>query len=421
MKFLARLLLLVLLLSLGIPVIQAQDDVTLTVFAAASLTDAFTELAEGFEAANDGVTVQFSFAGSSDLATQLVEGAPADVFASANARQMTVAREGGRIEGQPRTFVKNRLVLIVPSDNPAEIDSLQDLDDDGVLFVVAAEGVPVRDYTNTLLDKLAAVYGEEFREGVVSNIVSEEENVRQVAAKVALGEADAGIVYVSDVTPEIAGDVIALPILDTYNTLATYPIATVTDSAYPDVAAAFVDYVLSEAGQDVLEAWNFISAEIPEQPDTITLPADGALHVDGQIYNPLTLTADDLQNNYPSQSVDVTYLSGQDTVSSSFTGVLLWDILSNAQVNYNADVHNDKLSFYIVATASDGYQAVVSLAEIDPEFGNQPILVAFAEQGEPIADEEGALRLIVPSDGRGGRYVSGLVSLSVRDAPRLGE
>lgn len=241
------------------PATIAQEEVTLTVFAAASLTDAFEEIATHFEAAHPGVEVVFNFAGSSDLAAQLAEGAPADVFASANTRQMTAAQDAGRIAGEPRIFARNRLVLIVPADNPAGIESLADLADGGILLVVAAEGVPVRDYTNTMLDNLAADLGEDYREAVLNNIVSEEANVRQVAAKVALGEADAGIVYRSDVTPDLAAQVIALPIPDEYNTLATYPIAVISDSEQPALAQAFVDEVRSLRGQLILTRWGLIT------------------------------------------------------------------------------------------------------------------------------------------------------------------
>lgn len=392
------------------------QDTTLTVFAAASLTDAFEEIGGAFEAANPGVNVEFQFGASSDLAAQLAEGAPADIFASANNRQMQVAKDAGRIEGKTYTFVKNRLVVIVPADNPAGIESLHDLANDGVLLVVVAEGAPIRDYTNAMVDKLVNVsgYGEDFKAAFFNNVVSEEDNVRQVTAKVTLGEADAGLVYVSDVTPDIAEDVKMINVPDAYNTLATYPIGITNDSANKELAQAFIDYVLSDAGQDTLVAWNFISVRIPEIPNTVSLPADGALHVGGQVYNPLILTMDNLRA-YPSQTAEVTYLSGEDTVNASFTGVLLWDILSSAQVNFNADVGNDKLGFYIVATGSNGFQAVIAWGEIDPEFGNQPILVAFEKDGTALD----AAQLVVPGDGRGGRYVSGLVSLEVRDAPSV--
>ena len=168
---------------------HAQEQPTVIVFAAASLTDAFEEIGAAFEKANPGVKVLFSFAGSSTLAAQLLEGAPADVFASANDRQMTVAVEGERISAEPKTFAHNRLVLIIPADNPAEIATLYDLANPGVQLIVAAPSVPVRDYTDVMLDRMAgdADYGEAYRESVVANIVSEEDNVRQVSAMVALG------------------------------------------------------------------------------------------------------------------------------------------------------------------------------------------------------------------------------------------
>ena len=240
---------------------QARDEQILTVFAAASLTNAFEEIATAFEAEYPGVDVVFNFGGSSTLATQLAEGAPADVFASANTAQMNVARDAGRIAGPVRTFAKNRLVIIVPADNPASVQSLHDLAEPGLLLVVAAPDVPVRDYTDTMLERLAADpdYGEEYRQAVIANIVSEESDVRHVAAKVALGEADAGVVYRSDVTPDIAADVRTVPIPDAYNTIATYPIAITEDTAQPELAQAFVDVVLSDAGQDTLVRWGFIS------------------------------------------------------------------------------------------------------------------------------------------------------------------
>jgi DMSO/TMAO reductase YedYZ molybdopterin-dependent catalytic subunit len=270
-----------------------------------------------------------------------------------------------------------------------------------------------------MLERLAADpgYGEAYRSVVVANIVSEEQNVRQVSAKVALGEGDAGIVYLSDVTPDIAEAVIALPIPDTLNTIATYPIAVTNDSANPQLAQMFMEYVLSGSGQDILAKWGFISVRTEELPPTIRVADDGMLHVEGQVLNPLALTADDLRSNFTAQTVDVAYVSGEETITTSFTGVLLRDILSVAQVNFNADTQNDQLSMFIVATGRDGYQAVVAWGEIDPEFGNQPILVAYEERGQPLIEEEGPFRLIVPSDGRDGRFVLRLASLSLLDAP----
>jgi molybdate transport system substrate-binding protein len=406
---------------LGGGVLQAQSDQTLTVFAAASLTDAFEEVATAFEAANPGVDVLFNFAGSSDLAAQLAEGAPADVFASANNRQMTAARDAGRVTVKPVTFVKNRLVLIVPVENPANIAGLRDLANEGVLLVLAAPDVPVRDYTNTMLDRMAADpgYGESYREAVMANVVSEEQNVRQVAAKVALGEADAGIVYLSDVTPDISDQVIALPIPDSLNTIATYPIAITNDTANPELAQAFVDYVTSEEGQATMETWNFVPARIPELPNSVTLGEEGTLTVDGQVLNPLALTAEDLQTQFPAHTVEVTYTVNGEALTTTYTGALLWDVINASQPNFNADINGDKLSMYLVVSAVDSYQATVAWGEIDPALANGEILLAYAQDDAPITDEYGAVRLVVPSDASDGRYVSGVLNVSLRDAPAV--
>jgi molybdate transport system substrate-binding protein len=399
----------------------APERKTLTVFAASSLTDAFNEIAADFKTANHNVNVVFNFGSSSTVATQLAEGAPADLFASANSKQMSVAIDAGRIAGKPVTFARNRLILIVPSDNPAKIQALRDLANPGIKLVLAAPNVPVRDYTNTMLDRLVADpgYGDDYKKAVLANVVSEEDNVRQVSAKVSLGEADAGFVYRSDVTPDISSKVIAIQIPDTLNTIAAYPIAATNDSANPELARAFIDEVLSEKGQAILVKWGFISVFIPTLDPTIKLATDGALHINGQVLNPISLSADDLKKNYTPKTMDVTYKNGDQTVQTSFTGALLWDILNAAQPNLNADVKNDKLSTFIVATGADGYQSVISWGEIDPEFGNQPVLVAYEENGKALDDKSGPFRLVVPGDGRGGRYVSQLVDLSLRDAPTV--
>ncbi len=238
----------------------AQESRTLTIFAAASLTDVFSEIGETFKTAHPGLDIVFNFGGSSSLAAQLSEGAPADIFASANNTQMTVAEDAGRIAGEPVTFARNRLVLIVPADNPANIESLKDLANSGIKVVFAAPAVPVRDYTDAMLEKLAddPAYGEAYRTAVLGNLVSEEPNVRQVSAKIALGEADAGIVYRSDVTPDIADSVQMLPIPDEVNTIASYPVAVTNDSTEPELAQAFINYLLSDAGQAALASWNFV-------------------------------------------------------------------------------------------------------------------------------------------------------------------
>jgi len=236
----------------------AADAVTLTVFAAASLTDAFSEIGDLFEAANPGVTVAFNFAGSNQLATQIREGAPADVFASANAAQMDAAVEPGRIDpGAAAIFAVNRLVVVYPADNPAGIAALPDLADPDTLIVLAAEQVPAGRYSLEFLDLASAdpAFGATFKEAVLGNGVSYEENVRSVLNKVALGEADAGIVYASDlVGVEGVG---SLEIPDALNVLAEYPIAPLNDSVHAETAADFIALVLSAEGQAILAGYGF--------------------------------------------------------------------------------------------------------------------------------------------------------------------
>jgi len=237
----------------------ADEPVDLVVFAAASLTDAMNEMADAFESAQPQVTVVRNFAGSSQLATQLTEGARADLFASANETQMQAAVDAGRIAGAPQIFATNRLVVLVPSDNPAGIETLADLGNADVQLVLAAPGVPIRAYSDQMIAALAAdpAYGAAFADAVYANLVSEEANVRQVAAKVVLGEADVGVVYTSDVTPDIADEVQQIEVPDAHNLVATYPIAVVADAPQPKLAEEFVAFVLSEAGQAILVHWGF--------------------------------------------------------------------------------------------------------------------------------------------------------------------
>ncbi len=191
----------------------------MTVFAAASLTDAFADVETTLEAANPGLDIVNNFAGSQALVTQFTEGAPADVAAFASNTAMTNAIEADVISGEPQTFAENVLTLVVPSDNPAGITSAADLANPGVKLVLAQEDVPVGGYSRESICNMAAdtaTYGDDFVANVAGNVVSEEDNVRAVLSKVALGEADAGIVYTSDVTD----DVVALEIPADVNELA---------------------------------------------------------------------------------------------------------------------------------------------------------------------------------------------------------
>ena len=234
-------------------------ETKVVVFAAASLTDAFNEIGEQFKQQNAGVTFEFNYAGSQQLRAQLEQGAVADVFVSANTKEMSTAIQSGLVvSGTQKTFVRNRLAVIVPKDNPGGVNELKDLSKSGLKIVLAAASVPVGGYALTSLDKMNADFGATFSQTVMANVVSYEDNVKQVVAKVQLDEADAGIVYSSDVTPSAAGKVAKLDIPDKYNVLATYPIAVLKSAPQADLAKKFMDFVLSDAGQAVLQKWGFI-------------------------------------------------------------------------------------------------------------------------------------------------------------------
>lgn len=232
------------------------------VFAASSLTDAFKEIGPLFEHAHPGTRVTFSFGASSQLRTQLEQGARADIFASADAPQMDLARQAGVLatDDLEQVLARNRLTLIVPRQNPRGIASLHDLAADGVKLLAAQPSVPIGQYTATLLDRASAdpAYGPDFRVRVERNVVSREENVRQVVAKVQLGEADAGIVYTSDVTPAVRGSIQQIPLPDALNILAAYPIAATARGSNPDAARAFLRFVRSHDARDILARWGFL-------------------------------------------------------------------------------------------------------------------------------------------------------------------
>lgn len=237
------------------------QPVSLNVFAAASLSEAFQELGEFYTAQNPNVTLAFNFAGSQQLSQQIDAGAPVDVFASANQKQMEAVITAGHVlTGSQQTFVKNRLVVIFPLDNPAEIIELQDLARAGQKLVLAAKEVPAGQYSLEFLDKAGqeAELGPAFRDQVLKNVVSYEENVKVVLRKVALGEADAGIVYTSDIAGASAGKVGQLAIADHLNIIASYPIAVVQESKNIEQAGDFITLILSAEGQSILAKYGFI-------------------------------------------------------------------------------------------------------------------------------------------------------------------
>jgi molybdate transport system substrate-binding protein len=222
---------------------------TLTVFAAASLTESFTALKADVEAANDGVTVRYNFAGSQALAAQIQQGAPADVFASADTKNMDKLTGAGLIDGQPQNFAGNALQIAVAKGNPKAVKGLQDLARHDLKVVLGAEEVPAGKYARQALDAA----------GVTVKPVSLEDNVKAAVNKVTLGEADATIVYVTDVTAA-KDKVQGVEIPTGQNVSATYPVAVVKGTRNAAAARAFVDYLRSEAGQSKLQSLGFLPA-----------------------------------------------------------------------------------------------------------------------------------------------------------------
>ena len=235
---------------------------TLTVYAAASLTEAFRDLGRRLETEHPGLTVQFNFAGSQQLALQIEQGAPADLFASADQRWMSYVSEKGLVEGESAIFARNRLVAIVPRTNPARIGGLPDLARRGIKLVLAAEAVPAGKYSREALGKLSGAPGfpPEYERKVLANVVSQEENVKAVVAKVQLGEADAGLAYRSDVTPSVSRYVRVFEIDDPYNAVASYPIAVLKSTKNAEAAKWFVDLVSSPRGQQTLQRHGLLPA-----------------------------------------------------------------------------------------------------------------------------------------------------------------
>ena len=236
---------------------EAEQEATLTVLAASSLTDAFGELAKTFEERHPDAEVRVSFESSSTLLTQIQQGAPADVFASAAQEEMDEAASDGLVAGEPEVFVKNREVVIVPEDNPAKIETLRDVAKPGVRLVLAEDGVPAADYALEILGKADAEYGGGFKRDVLANVVSREADVRASVNRVVLRDADATFGYASDYTPDIRDRTRVVRIPPDLNIVATYPIAALKDAKEPDLAREWVDLVTGEEGQRVLEKWGF--------------------------------------------------------------------------------------------------------------------------------------------------------------------
>jgi len=233
----------------------------LTVYAAASLTDAFNQTGQAFGANNSGVTVAFNYAGSQVLATQIKQGATADVFASADQKNMKTVQDAGLMNNSSVVvFAENKLAIIVPTANPANVTSLADLAKPGVKLDIENSSVPAGNYSLQMLAKASnnSTYGSGFKSSVMANVVSTETDVNAIVAKVALGQADVGIITKADVPAAYQSKVHAITIPDSVNVLAKYPIGVVSTSSNAQLAQSFINYVASPAGQAILLKYNFI-------------------------------------------------------------------------------------------------------------------------------------------------------------------
>ena len=338
----------------------------INVFAAASLTGAFTEIGNEFQTSHPGTKINFNFAGSDQLATQMIQGAPADVFASANSQQMQVAVDAGVINDAARQpFARNRLIVIYPQDNPGQIHRLQDLAKPNLKLVLASSSVPVGNYALDFLAKASALpeYVTSYSPTVLLNVVSYEANVKAVLSKISLGEADAGIVYTTDAASISDGSIGTLTIPDELNTIATYPIASTQNSANPSLAQAFIDRVLATEGQQILLRYGFIT--VSDAPAGTT----NQLLIEGDLTTPLTLTAD-LLKTYELQQVEF--------ADERFRGLGIGQLL--IQIQPKADAK----TFTFIG--SDGNQCVVPIADLtaDPR-----AIIAL--------DSDGSFTSIVPS------------------------
>jgi molybdate transport system substrate-binding protein len=217
------------------------------VSAAASLTDVFAEVEAAFEDAHPGIDVVLNLGGSASLREQILEGAPVDVFASANESNMEQVVDAGGVDGSPQIFVRNLMQIAVPTGNPAGITGLADFANEELLIGICAAAVPCGDFGRQVLENA----------GVVAAPDTNEPDVRALLTKIEAGELDAGLVYVTDIASTDGVDAVTIP--EDHNVFAEYPIAVLDGTSSPAGAAAFVDFVLSDAGQAILLQYGFSS------------------------------------------------------------------------------------------------------------------------------------------------------------------
>jgi molybdate transport system substrate-binding protein len=237
----------------------SNSPVSLTVFAASSLTESFNEIKTAYHTAHPNVIITYNYNGSQALEQQLANGASSDIFASADQTNMKKASSANLVDAS-QIFAKNKLVVIVPASNPAQLHSLKDLGNPGVKIDAAASTVPVGKYTLQVLDNLdkSPDYGTDYVNRVKANFVSYEENVKAIVQKVQLGTVDAGFVYLTDLTKAVEGKVTQISIPDEFNVIAEYPIAVTKSSQRRNEAQALIQYILSPAGQNILKKYHFL-------------------------------------------------------------------------------------------------------------------------------------------------------------------
>ncbi len=232
--------------------------VDLTIFAAASLRNMLAEAETAYEAANPGTTLTVSTDSSAALETQIEQGAPADVFLSADTTNPQKLVDGGLASGEAIPFAGNKLTVIVPTDNPAGIRSPTDLAKPGLRIIAAGDEVPITKYATRLVENLAAEADdpEGFAAAYAANVASKEDNVSAIVSKIELGEGDAGIVYVTDAAT--SDEVTSIEVADAANVPATYAGVVVGESPNQDAAAAFLDWLAGLEGQAILSSFGFL-------------------------------------------------------------------------------------------------------------------------------------------------------------------
>ncbi|PKM52012.1 MAG: molybdate ABC transporter substrate-binding protein [Firmicutes bacterium HGW-Firmicutes-7] len=243
---------------------QEEKKTKLIILAAASLTEAYTDLEKGFEAKYTDIDLQFTFAGTTTLLPQIKQGLEADVFISANeAAMLELIKEGYIKEESANIFAHNQLALMVYKDTAFDVKSMEDILQEGIKVIVGEPNLPIGKYTVEMLDEIEAqgLYSENYKQLFMDHIVSLENSVKAIAIKVEMGEADVGVVYGTDFTALNNKWVHRIDIPKAYNPKATYELATLNNSKYKKIADKFIEYVLDKDGQDYLLKYGFMLPE----------------------------------------------------------------------------------------------------------------------------------------------------------------